>query len=288
MPIIINGKQTANNILENIRKEISSLQIKPTLAVINVGNNSSSALYIKKKQEACKSVGIECNIYLLDETSTKEELILLIKKLNNNKNINGILVQLPLPSNIYDENILSEIAYNKDIDGFHSKNIGELAMNNRNPTFIPCTPLGCIHLLKKYNIELEGKHVVIIGNSNIVGLPLSLLLLKNKATVTICNKNTINIKNHTKMGDIIISACGQPHMIQSDWIKKDSIIIDIGINYIEDKNKNNGRRLVGDVDFDDVKDQVYAITPVPGGIGPMTVAMLLSNTLLAFKLQNNY
>tara|TARA_A100001011_G_C14303041_1_gene841748 strand:- start:2467 stop:3333 length:867 start_codon:yes stop_codon:yes gene_type:complete len=288
MPIIINGKQTANNILENIRKEISSLQIKPTLAVINIGNNSASALYIKKKQEACKSVGIECKTYILDETTTKDELILLIKKLNNNKNINGILLQLPLPTNIYDENILSEIAYNKDIDGFHSQNIGELAMHNRNPTFIPCTPLGCIHLLKKYNIQLEGKHVVIIGNSNIVGLPLSLLLLKNKATVTICNKNTINIKNHTKIADIIISACGQPNMIQYDWIKKDSIIIDIGINYIEDKNKNSGKKLVGDVDFDNVKDHVSAITPVPGGIGPMTVAMLLSNTLLAFKLQNDY
>ena len=287
MPIIIDGKETANNILDNIRNEISLLKIQPTLAVINVGNNSASNLYIKKKQEACNLVGIKCEIYMLDETTSKDELILLIKKLNNNKNINGILLQLPLPTNIYDENILSEIAYDKDVDGFHSQNIGKLAMHNRNPTFIPCTPLGCIHLLKKYNIELEGKHIVIIGNSNIVGLPLSLLLLKNKATITICNKNTIDIKSHTKMADIIISACGQPQIIKSDWIKKGSIIIDIGINYIEDQSKKNGIRLVGDVDFDDVKDNVYAITPVPGGIGPMTVAMLLSNTLLAFKLQND-
>ena len=289
MPVILNGKHIADRILDNIKKEITILGRKPVLAVITAGNNKSSELYIKKKEDACKMVGIDCKIYKLSENTTNHEMILLIEQLNSKSWINGILIQLPLPielDHLFDENILSKIQYNKDVDGFHSKNIGELAMLNRNPTFTPCTPLGCMHILKEYNICLEGSHVVVIGNSNIVGLPLSLLLLKNNATVTVCNKNTLDIKKHTKIADIIISACGQPLMIKSDWIKKGSIIIDIGINYIEDKSKKSGHRLVGDVDFHDVKDKVYAITPVPGGVGPMTVAMLLSNTLKAFKLQN--
>jgi methylenetetrahydrofolate dehydrogenase (NADP+)/methenyltetrahydrofolate cyclohydrolase/formyltetrahydrofolate synthetase len=287
MTIILNGKDISNSILANIKDEITLYNSKPTLAVINIGNNNASQLYIQKKEQACNKVGIKCIKHLLNDNVSEKEIINLIKLLNNDNNINGILLQLPLPNHLHEEYILRHISYDKDVDGFHSQNMGELAMHNRNPTFIACTPLGCLHLLNSYKIEISGKHVVIIGNSNIVGLPLSLLLLKNKATVTICHKDTTNIISHTKLADIVISACGQPEMIKSHWIKQDCIIIDIGINYIEDKSKKNGMKLVGDVDYNNVKDKVYAITPVPGGIGPMTVAMLLSNTLLAFKLQNN-
>ena len=233
-------------------------------------------------------MGIECKVYNLSDTITEKELLLLINTLNTNLKINGILIQLPLPHHLNNENIFKQISYIKDVDGFHAQNIGELALKNRNPTFISCTPLACLQLLKEYNIKIKGKHIVIIGNSNIVGLPLSLLLLKNEATVTICHKETTDIKLHTKNADIIISACGQAHMIKLDWVKENSIIIDIGINYIEDNTKKSGKRLVGDVDFDNIKNNVYAITPVPGGIGPLTIAILLSNTLYAFKLQNNF
>jgi 5,10-methylene-tetrahydrofolate dehydrogenase/methenyl tetrahydrofolate cyclohydrolase len=286
---LIDGKIISDDILSKIKLEINryiSIGI-PTLAVIQVGDKRESSIYIKKKCEACKNVGIESIVHNLDTNIVDNDICELIEKLNNYKGINGILVQLPMPEHLNEELILQKINYTKDIDGFHPQNIGNLAINNRTPNFISCTALGCIELLLHENVKLEGRHAVIIGKSNIVGLPLSLLLMKANATVTVCHDKTENIKEHTNKADILISACGQPEMIKSDWIKKDVVIIDVGINPKEDKGKKSGYRLVGDVDYNDVKDKVSKITPVPGGVGPMTVAILLSNTLKAFKQQNN-
>ena len=215
-----------------------------------------------------------------------DEVCSLLFRLNNDDEVNGILVQLPLPDHLNNEEILSKISYRKDVDGFHARNIGNLAMSGRTPYFIPCTPSGCLELLKRYNITIEGKHAVIVGKSNIVGLPMSLLLLKNRATVTICHSKTKDIRIHLKTADIVVSACGCPRMIKREWLKEGVVVIDVGINSIPDATRKRGYRLVGDVDFENVKDIASAITPVPGGVGPMTVAMLLKNTVEGFKKQN--
>jgi 5,10-methylene-tetrahydrofolate dehydrogenase/methenyl tetrahydrofolate cyclohydrolase len=287
MTNIINGKKIADTILNEIREEIDKYKTlnNPKLAVIQVGNKTASSIYIKKKCEACEKVGIDSKIYYLEDTIVEEDLNNLIDKLNNDTNINGILVQLPIPKHLNESLIMSKIDYSKDVDGFHSQNIGNLAMEKREPLFIPCTPLGCLELLKREQITIKGKHAVIVGKSNIVGMPMALLLLKEMATVTVCHIETTNIINHLKIADIIISACGQAEMIKKDWIKDDVVIIDVGMNSIPDNNKKSGYRLVGDVDFENVKMIASKITPVPGGVGPMTVAMLLSNTLKAFKYQ---
>ena len=284
---IINGKEVANTILIEIKTEIEKLIKKPVLAVIQIGDKKESTIYIKKKSEACKQVGIESKIFNFNTNVTNNEIYQLIDKLNIDVNINGILVQLPIPEHLDEEIILNKICYLKDIDGFHVQNMGSLAMNNRIPEFISCTPQGCLELLKREGVEIEGKHVVVIGKSNIVGLPMALLLMKENATVTVCHDKTENIKEHTTKADILISACGQPEMIKSDWVKEGVVIIDVGINYKEDPSKKGGYRLVGDVDLNDVREKVSKITPVPGGVGPMTVAMLLLNTLKAFNQQNN-
>lgn len=283
---IINGKEISNHILCQIKNKIEKNQIKPILAVIQIGNNKESSIYIEKKREACNKVGITSKIYNLDIDIVNNEIYKLIDGLNQDKTINGILVQLPISEHLDQNKILNRINPLKDIDGFHPENMGNLAMNNRTPLFVPCTPRGCLELLKRENVNLEGKHVVIIGKSNIVGLPMALLLMKHNATVTVCDDKTENIKQHTCSADILISACGQAEMIKSDWIKDDVIIIDVGINPIKDNTKKNGYRLVGDVDFNSVKNKASKITPVPGGVGPMTVSMLLSNTLDAYLLQN--
>ena len=283
---IINGKEISNHILCQIKNKIEKNQIKPILAVIQIGNNKESSIYIEKKREACNKVGIISKIYNLDIDIVNNEIYKLIDRLNQDKTINGILVQLPISEHLDQNKILNRINPLKDIDGFHPENMGNLAMNNRTPLFVPCTPRGCLELLKRENVNLEGKHVVIIGKSNIVGLPMALLLMKHNATVTVCDNKTENIKQHTCSADILISACGQAEMIKSDWIKDDVIIIDVGINPIKDNTKKNGYRLVGDVDFNSVKNKASKITPVPGGVGPMTVSMLLSNTLDAYLLQN--
>ena len=283
---IINGKEISNHILGQIKNKIEKNQIKPILAVIQIGNNKESSIYIEKKGEACNKVGITSKIYNLDIDIENNEIYKLIDGLNQDKTINGILVQLPIPPHLDQNKILKRINPVKDVDGFHQENMGNLAMNNRTPLFVPCTPRGCLELLKRENVNLEGKHVVIIGKSNIVGLPMALLLMKHNATVTVCDDKTENIKQHTCGADILISACGQAEMIKSDWIKDDVVIIDVGINPIKDDTKKNGYRLVGDVDFNSVKNKVSKITPVPGGVGPMTVSMLLLNTLDAYLLQN--
>lgn len=283
---IINGKEISNHILGRIKNNIEKNQIKAILVVIQIGNNKESSIYIEKKRDACNKVGITSKIYNLDIDIENNELYKLIDRLNQDETINGILVQLPIPEHLDQNKILKRINPVKDVDGFHPENMGNLAMNNRTPLFIPCTPKGCLELLKRENVNLEGKHVVIIGKSNIVGLPMALLLMKHNATVTVCDDKTENIKQHTCSADILISACGQAEMIKSDWIKDDVIIIDVGINPIKDDTKKNGYRLVGDVDFNSVKNKASKITPVPGGVGPITVSMLLSNTLDAYLLQN--
>lgn len=281
----IDGNKIANEVLNNIKNNLISYNVKPRLEVILLGDSPASLLYIKKKEEACKKVGIIININKLSINTNEEYIINLIKSMNSNKLVNGIIVQLPLPKTLNEEKILNNIDYLKDVDGFNVKNMGELAMNNRNPTFIPCTVLSCLKIFENINLDLVGKNIVIISNSNIVGIPLSLILLKKKATVTVCHINTLNLEEHTKYADVIISACGQAKIIKKEYIKKDSIVIDIGINYIINNN-NSKKKLVGDVDIEDVENKVSYITPVPGGVGPITVSMLLQNTFYAFKLQN--
>ena len=287
MTKIISGNTIANNILNNIKTDLINYNVKPKLGIIILGDNPASLLYIKKKREAATKIGINIVIKNLDISCSEQTIINAIEIMNNDKLINGIIVQLPLPPTLNEEKILNTISYYKDVDGFHTKNIGNLALNNRNPLFIPCTALSCLHIFETLNIDLKGKNIVIIGKSNIVGLPLMLALLKKDATVTVCHIETLNIKEHTKCADILISACGNPEMIKKDWIKDDAIIIDVGINYISDNSDPSKRKLVGDVDINDVKEKVSYITPVPYGIGPITVAILMSNTFKAFKLQNS-
>jgi 5,10-methylene-tetrahydrofolate dehydrogenase/methenyl tetrahydrofolate cyclohydrolase len=287
MTTILNGKLISNQILNELAENIKNLSLKPVLAVIQIGDRKESTIYIRKKREACQLIGIESRIYNFETTVSTDEICSLLFRLNNDDEVNGILVQLPIPDHLNNEEILNKISYEKDVDGFHAQNMGSLALNGRTPSFIPCTPLGCLELLKRYNITIKGKHAVIIGKSNIVGLPMSLLLLKHDATVTICHIETDDIAKHLKMADIVISACGQPKLIKKGWLKKEGVVvIDVGINSIPDSTRKRGYRLVGDVDFDEVKEIASAITPVPGGVGPMTVAMLLKNTVQGFKKQN--
>jgi len=288
MTNIINGTEIANNIIDDLR--IEAIKYKeigiPGIAVIQIGDKKESSIYIKKKCDACAKIGFYSVVHKLDADISYDNIFYLIDKLNADNSINGILVQLPIPQHLNQERILSRVDYSKDIDGFHAQNIGNLAMKGRTPDFTPCTPLGCLELLKRENIQIRGKHAVIVGNSNIVGLPMALILLKEMATVSVCHIETVNISEHLKQADIVISACGQPQMIKKEWLKKGVIIIDVGINTIPDENSKKGYRLVGDVDFENVKKIAHKITPVPGGVGPMTVAMLMSNTLKSFKMRN--
>ena len=282
---ILDGKIISKIILDEIKDEIkqNNWENKIGLAVVIIGNRNDSQIYVKKKIKACKYTGINSYKIELDENITNNELCKLIFDLNNDRNIHGILIQLPIPKHLNEELILTKIDYLKDVDGFHANNIGYLAMERRNPLFIPCTPKGCFELLKRYNINVKGKHVVVIGKSNIVGMPMALLLMKHMATVTVCHKETQDITRHTKMADIIIVGVGVPKLVKKDWVKKGVVIIDIGINSVADPTKKSGYRLVGDVDYKEVKDKAYYITPVPGGVGPMTVSMLMKNTLISYK-----
>ena len=237
------------------------------------------------KQKKCRELGIFSKLIKFEEDVSENEIIKIIDDLNNDDKINGILIQLPLPKHLNENNILSTVKLSKDVDGFHFENIGRLAVD-KNPLFIPCTPKGCLEILDRYKIELCGKNICILGASAIVGLPLSLLLLYRNATVTICHAKTKNIENITKRADILISACGRTEMVKKDWIKDNCIIIDIGINSKPDTSRKLGYRLVGDVDFNDVKEKAEYITPVPGGVGPMTIAMLMKQTIESAKREN--
>ncbi|ACN98777.1 bifunctional protein fold protein [Sulfurihydrogenibium azorense Az-Fu1] len=278
--ILLNGKELAEKIKNQIKQELQEFLNKgyrrPTLAVILVGENPASQIYVNKKIKDCQSVGINSKPFFLPENITQIELLDLIGQLNGDEEVDGILVQLPLPSHINTLEIIEAINPKKDVDGFHPLNVGKLA-TGRNDGIIPCTPYGIMKLLEYYNIDTFGKDVVVVGASNIVGKPMSLLFLKDeKSTVTICHKNTKDLKSHTLKADILVVAVGKPKLITADMVKEGAVVIDVGINRVDGK-------IVGDVDFENVSKKVSAITPVPGGVGPMTVAMLLYNTFQAYK-----
>lgn len=273
MAIILDGKKVSNQIYTELKNKIDNEKIKAKLAVIHIGDDEPSKIYIRNKNKICKQLGIDFVEYKFESSITENELISLITKLNKDSSISGILLQNPLPSTIDAKNVFNIINPKKDVDGFNPINIGKLVIGD--PLFIPCTPNGIIKLLEYYNINIEGKKVVILGRSNIVGKPLVQCLLNKNATITICHSKTQNLKSETKQADILISAVGKPKFIKQDWIKKDTIIIDVGIN------RNSNGEICGDIDFDNVKEKASYITPVPGGIGPMTIAMLMQNTIIA-------
>lgn len=272
---ILNGKELARQIRAEIAKDLAKLSKKPGLAVILVGEDPGSKVYVNSKEKAAAEIGIESVIYRLPSKTSQPELIEIVKKLNADRNINGILVQLPLPKHIKDDEVLAEISPKKDVDGLHPVNMGKLLLGQE-PYFYPCTPSGIMEMLRCAKIELKGMNAVVIGRSNIVGKPIAQLLMKEHATVTICHSRTKNIKFFTKAADIIIVAIGKPKFLTKDMVKEGAIVIDVGMNRLE-------TGLAGDVDFENVKDLCSYITPVPGGVGPMTIAMLMKNCFESFK-----
>ncbi len=275
---IIDGKAIAANLRAEIAKEVVKLPQKPGLAVILVGDDPASQIYVRNKAKQTKEVGMKSFEYILPATISEDELVAKINELNNNKEVHGILVQLPLPKHISEEKVIKSILPEKDVDGFHPINVGLLTTGQDG--LFPCTPLGCIKLIKSVTEDLSGLHAVVIGRSNIIGKPISQLLLRENCTVTITHSKTKNIKDICKQADILISAIGKPRMVKGNWIKNGAIVIDVGINRLEENGKSV---LVGDVDFDEAYKIARAITPVPGGVGPMTIAFLLKNTLKAAK-----
>lgn len=276
--MIIDGKKCSEEILENLRRDISEYKEKtgkvPGLAVIILGNNAASKIYVKSKIRACEKTGILSKEIILDENISEEELINEIEKLNNDKNINGILVQLPLPSHINEKKICEAISVKKDVDGFKAENLGKIMLGD-DDGFISCTPQGIIYLIDQLNMDLHGKNVVVVGRSNIVGKPVASLLINKGATTTVCNSRTKDLAGILKKADIIVIAIGKAKFLTKDMVKEGAVVIDVGINRVDGK-------ICGDVDFENVKDIVSHITPVPGGVGPMTIAMLLKNTVKAF------
>ena len=276
--MIIDGKKEAELLRHEVKKEIDSLKLKnnkvPGLTVILIGDFAPSQIYVKNKEKKAKEVGINSEVVRYPKEVSEQEVLKKIKELNDNNAVSGILVQLPLPSQINKEKIINSINPFKDVDGFHPVNVGNLSSGYH--ATVPCTPLGCLFLIKKTESNLSGKHAVIIGRSNLNGKPMAQLLLKENCTVTIVHSKTKDLKIECLKADILVAAVGVPNLVKGDWVKKDAIVIDVGINKVGDK-------IVGDVDFDNVKDKVRAISPVPGGVGPMTIACLLKNTLECFK-----
>jgi len=275
---LIDGRAIAQRIRHEVKEEVFMLrkefQVVPTLAVILVGDDPASAIYVRNKAKACGEVGIRSDQYLLPADVSPEDLLNLIESLNNDDTVHGILVQLPLPPHISERRVLEAVHPMKDVDGFHPKNLGGLLIGN--PLFIASTPLGILELLDQTGVEIEGKHAVVVGWSVIVGKPTAFLLLQRNATVTICHVKTADLAHHTRQADILIVAAGKPGLIQGSMVKEGVVVVDVGINRV-------GEKLVGDVDFESVKERASFITPVPGGVGPVTVAMLLRNTLEACK-----
>lgn len=280
---IIDGKAIAEELRKEIAKGVEDLLAaggpRPGLATVLVGENPASQTYVRMKQKACDELGIESFGHTLSEDASQEEVEELVKKLNADSKVHGILVQLPLPAGLDEEAILRAISIEKDVDGFHPVNMGRLAQKGREPMFVPCTPAGCIVLLKKAGAKLEGAKAVVVGRSNIVGMPAALLLVKENATVTICHSRTQDLPAVCREADVIIAAIGRPEMIRGDWIKPGAYVIDVGVNRVDDPEAKRGYRLVGDVAFEEAKEVAGAITPVPGGVGPMTITGLLQNTL---------
>lgn len=282
---IIDGKLIASQIRQEIKQEIANLEKKyhtrPGLAVILIGDDPASKIYVRNKEKACQEVGIDSEEYLLSSEIPQRELFQLIDELNKKPNIQGILVQLPLPKGFDKEEILSRISPAKDVDGFNPVNLGRLFAGS--PRFIPCTPLGIMELLNRQGVGVDGKQAVVIGRSLLVGRPTAWLLIQKHATVTICHTHTKNLAQLTRQADIVIAACGRPGLIKAEMIKEGAVVIDVGINRVPDPSSEKGYRLKGDVVFEEVVKKASLITPVPGGVGPMTIAMLLKNTLKAYK-----
>lgn len=280
MAKLIDGKAISAQIKDECKERVAQMKaegIEVTLAVIQVGNDPASTVYVGNKKKACAYVGIRSLAYELPEETTEQELLNLINELNGRKDVNGILVQLPLPEHIDEEKVLDTIHPNKDVDGFHPRNVGALCIGK--PGFVSCTPAGIIQLLKRSDIDITGKECVVVGRSNIVGKPMALLLLRENGTVTVAHSRTKNLKEVTKRADILVAAVGKPRMITADYVKEGAVVIDVGIH----RNENN--KLCGDVDFESVEPVCSAITPVPGGVGPMTIAMLMNNCVESVALQ---
>ncbi len=276
--MIIDGKKVAQGILDDIKKQVAKLEIKPTIAVVIVGENSSSKIYVNIKNKKATEIGMNSVVVEMSEDTKQQELEAKIEELNQNPDINAILVQMPLPKHLDAYKIIEEILPEKDVDGFHPENVGRLSIG-LTPFAYSCTPKGVIRLLDEYNIDLESKHVVVIGRSNIVGKPLSAMLLARNATVTMAHSKTKNLPLLSKSADILVSAVGSPKLVKREWLKDNAVVIDVGISRMPDG------KIVGDVDFENVQDKASFITPVPGGVGPMTIAMLLENTLNLYYLQ---
>lgn len=283
MSEIIDGKNLAKEIRESLKIEAEKLKNKgivPHLAVIMVGDNDASKVYVRNKSRACEEIGIEFKEYLLPSTTKQSELLELIQKLNDDKNVNGILLQSPIPKPLNIQEAFNTILPEKDVDGFNPYNVGNLCIGQDG--FIPCTPLGIMKMFEKYNIDIDGKKVAIIGRSNIVGKPMAQCMLSKNATVTICHSRTKELKKEVKDADIIIAAAGKQNIVTADMVKDGAVIIDVGMN------RNSEGKLCGDVDFENIKEKTSYITPVPGGVGPMTIAMLMSNVIKATKKQNKF
>ncbi|MGH2522754.1 MAG: bifunctional methylenetetrahydrofolate dehydrogenase/methenyltetrahydrofolate cyclohydrolase FolD [Anaerolineales bacterium] len=267
-----------------VERRVAEGKMRPGLAAVLVGENPASQAYVRSKRKACAEAGIESFGYELPKTASQAEVEELVGQLNADPRVHGILVQLPLPDGLNEERVLQKVSLEKDVDGFHPVNIGRLSMKGREPLFVPCTPAGCMVLLEEAGAEFKGANAVVLGRSNIVGLPVAMLLLHKDSTVTICHSRTKDLAATCRQADILIAAVGRAEMVKRDWVKPGALVIDVGINRIPDPSKKSGSRLVGDVAFDEVKEVAGAITPVPGGVGPMTIAMLLRNTLRGAEL----
>jgi methylenetetrahydrofolate dehydrogenase (NADP+) / methenyltetrahydrofolate cyclohydrolase len=285
---IIDGKAIAEALREDVKKSVRERVSKglpaPGLATVIIGDNPASKVYVRMKQKACQEAGILSVGHELPKDADQEEVEALVSKLNANPKIHGILVQLPLPAGLDEESVLNTIDIHKDVDGFHPINIGRLAQKGREPLFIPATPSGIVVLLEHSGTKLDGAKAVVLGRSNIVGMPVSLLLVKENSTVTICHSHTNDIPAITREADVLIAAVGRAEFVRGDWIKPGATVIDVGVNRVDDDTRKRGYRLVGDVAYDEAVEVAGAITPVPGGVGPMTIAMLLRNTLWAARL----
>jgi 5,10-methylene-tetrahydrofolate dehydrogenase/methenyl tetrahydrofolate cyclohydrolase len=287
---IIDGKAIAQQVRDEVAAAVAERTAagkqRPTLATVLVGDRQDSAAYVSAKGKACQELGMGSISEHLPADASQEQVEELVTKLNADPAVSGILVQLPMPSHINEERVLSLINIEKDVDGFSPINIGRLAQKGRDPLFVPCTPYGCIYLLEKSGVKIEGANAVVLGRSNIVGMPVALLLIGKNATVTVCHSRTRDLPGVVRQADILIAAIGRTEMVRGDWIKPGAAVMDVGINAVPDETKKSGRRLVGDVCFEEAREVAGFITPVPGGVGPMTIAMLMKNTLRAAEIQD--
>ncbi len=286
----IDGKLMAQEVREEVKAGVAERTAagkpKPGLATVLVGSDPASEVYVGMKKRMCERLGMNSFSHTLDADASQEEVEALVSKLNADPTVNGILVQLPLPDHLDEEKVLQAIDLTKDIDGFHPINIGRLAQKGREPLFVPCTPNGCLVMLDKSGVELEGANAVVLGRSNIVGMPMALLLVKRNATVTICHSRTKNLKEICAEADVLIAAVGREEMVKKDWVKPGAVVIDVGTHRVDDETKEKGYYLTGDVAYDEVAEVAGAVSPSPGGVGPMTIAMLMRNTLRAAEIQD--